>query len=86
MEKIIRAIKPDLCIFDPLQGYIPTEINMGSRNAMHSCLAPLITLGEELGTAFLIVCHTNKRTGAYDRSRLADSADIWDIARDDKSK
>lgn len=81
LEKVIRAIKPDLCIFDPLQGYIPAEINMGSRNAMRSCLAPLIALGEELGTAFLIVCHTNKRTGAADRSRLADSADIWDIAR-----
>ena len=54
---------------------------MASRNAMRSCLAPLVTLGEELGTAFLIICHTNKRTGAADRSRLADSADIWDIAR-----
>ena len=71
MEKVIRMIKPDLCIFDPLQGYIPAEVNMASRNTMRSCLAPLVTLGEELGTAFLIVCHTNKRTGAADRSRLA---------------
>jgi len=81
LEKILRAVKPDLCIVDPLQGYIPAEINMASRNAMRSCLAPLVTLGEELETAFLIICHTNKRTGAADRSRLADSADIWDIAR-----
>jgi hypothetical protein len=54
---------------------------MASRNAMRDCLAPLITLGEEVGTSFLIVCHTNKRKQASGRDRIADSADLWDIAR-----
>ena len=44
-------------------------------------MAPLISLGEEYGTTFLIVCHTNKRKGAYGRDRIADSADLWDISR-----
>ncbi len=81
MEKFIRYYKPALCVFDPVQGFIPPDINMGSRNAMRDCMAPLISLGEECGTAFLVVCHTNKRKGAYGRDRIADSADLWDISR-----
>lgn len=81
MAQIIRAFRPDICIFDPVQGFVPAGINMGSRNAMRDCMAPLIGLGEEVGTAFLVVCHTNKRMGASGRDRVADSADLWDISR-----
>lgn len=48
---------------------------------MRDCMAPLVSLGEECKTAFLIVCHTNKRKGASGRERIADSADLWDISR-----
>ncbi len=81
MARAIRAFKPTLCIFDPIQGFVPQDVNMGARNAMRDCMAPLIALGEELGTTFLVVCHTNKRKGAYSRSRISDSSDLWDIAR-----
>lgn len=81
MRQLIRYFKPALTVFDPVQGFIPPEINMGSRNAMRDCMAPLISLGEEVGTSFLVVCHTNKRKGAFGRDRIADSADLWDIAR-----
>lgn len=81
MEQFIKYFKPKLCVFDPVQGFIPPELNMGSRNAMRDCLAPLISLGEETGTTFLIICHTNKRKGAFGRDRIADSADLWDISR-----
>ncbi len=81
MASFIRRFRPALCVFDPVQGFIPPEINMGSRNAMRDCMAPLISLGEEYGTTFLIICHTNKRKGASGRDRIADTADLWDIAR-----
>ncbi len=81
MDKIIKHIKPTLCVFDPVQGFVPPEINMGSRNAMRDCTAPLISLGEETGTTFLVICHTNKRKGASGRDRIADSADLWDVSR-----
>lgn len=81
MERFIRHYHPALCVFDPIQGFIPPELNMGSRNAMRDCMAPLISLGEEIGTTFIIVCHTNKRKGASGRDRIADSADLWDVAR-----
>ena len=48
---------------------------------MRDCMAPLISLGEECGTTFLVICHTNKRKGAFGRDRIADSADLWDISR-----
>lgn len=81
MDDVIRHYMPALCVFDPVQGFIPPEINMGNRNAMRDCMAPLVGLGEDIKVASLIVSHTNKRKGAYGRDRIADSADLWDIAR-----
>lgn len=81
LTQVIEKYKPALCVFDPIQGYVPPDVNMGARNAMRDCLAPLITLGEETGCTFLIICHSNKRRGASGRDRISDSADIWDIAR-----
>ena len=81
LREPIAYFRPALCVFDPIQGFLPHGMNMGSRNEMRECMAPLIALGEEFGTTFLVVCHTNKRMGAADRSRLADSADLWDVAR-----
>lgn len=43
--------------------------NMGSRNEMRDCTAQLITIGEDIDITSLIVCHTNKRKGAYGRDR-----------------
>lgn len=81
MDRVLRYFKSAVCIFDPVQGFVPPDINMGSRNAMRDCMAPLISIGEDVGTTFLVICHTNKRKGASGRDRIADSADLWDIAR-----
>lgn len=81
LEEVLRHFKPIFCTFDPVQGFIPPRVNMGSRNEMRDCMAPLISLGEEIGTTSLVICHTNKRKGAFGRDRIADSADLWDIAR-----
>ena len=54
---------------------------MGQRNAMRDCLNPLIGLGEKYGTTFAIIMHTNKQAGTWGRKRMADSSDVWDIAR-----
>lgn len=81
MARFLRHFKFVLCAFDPVQGFIPPKVNMGSRNEMRDCMAPLVALGEELGTTFLVISHTNKRKGASGRDRIADSADLWDISR-----
>lgn len=81
LEVLIEQHRPALVIFDPVQSFIPPEVQMGQRNAMRNCLNPLIGWGEKYGCTFLIVVHTNKRQGVFGRNRVADSADIWDIAR-----
>ena len=81
LERVLRYFRPALCVFDPIQGFTPPRVNIGSRNEMRDCTAQLITIGEDINTTALIVCHTNKRKGACGRDRIADSADIWDIAR-----
>ena len=81
MKSLIVQSKPTLLILDPLQSFIPPEINMGSRNAMRDCLNVLIEYGEALGITTLILSHTNKRQNASGRDRIADSADLWDISR-----
>ena len=81
LEQLIEKHRPALCIFDPIQAFVPPDIRMGDRNAMRNCLAPLIGHGEKYGTTFLIVEHANKQSGVWGRKRIADSADIWDISR-----
>lgn len=81
LEALIKQYHPALCIFDPIQQFIPGNVKMAERNAMRRCLAPLNRFAELYGATFVIACHTNKRQGASGRTRLADSADLWDIAR-----
>lgn len=81
LKELIEEIKPDLLLFDPLQGFTPSNVNMSYRNAMRNLLAPLVGFGAKYGVTTLIVCHTNKRANAYGRNRMADTGDIWDIAR-----
>ena len=81
LEKLIEKHKPALCIFDPIQAFIDKKVKMSDRNAMRQEIEPLIKLGQKYGTTFLIVMHTNKQKNVWGRQRMADSADIWDVAR-----
>lgn len=81
LEKLVADNRPDLLVFDPLQGFIDGAIHMGERNAMRQCLSPLLALGDVYGVTTLIVMHTNKQSGVSGRSRFADSSDIYDLAR-----
>jgi hypothetical protein len=81
LASFVRERRPVLCVLDPIQAFLPPDINMGSRNAMRDCMDQLVALGAETGTAFLVVCHSNKRTGAAARNRVSDSSDLWDISR-----
>ena len=81
LEALIDRYHPVLCVFDPVQQFIPDRVKMAERNAMRRCLAPLKRLAEVYHTTFIIICHANKRDGASGRKRLADSSDLWDFAR-----
>ena len=81
MEYFLQSFQPEVVVLDPIQDFIPSDINMGSRNAMRHCMSPMATLAEELGTTVILIVHTNKSKAVYGRSRISDSADLWDIAR-----
>lgn len=81
LERLIKQERPALVIFDPLQSFLPPKLNMAKRNEMRDCLQNLHNLAEKYNSTFLVICHTNKQSGVFGRKRIADSADIWDIAR-----
>ncbi|MBR2592526.1 MAG: AAA family ATPase, partial [Oscillospiraceae bacterium] len=81
LEKLLDKYRPALCVFDPLQAFIDGHIKMADRNAMRQTMRSLIEWGKSYGTTFLIVMHTNKQLNVWGRNRMADSADLWDIAR-----
>lgn len=81
LKGLIEREKPAMVVFDPVQSFIPPNMNMGKRNEMRDCFNYLRELWEEFSCTFLIICHTNKQSGVFGRRRISDSADIWDIAR-----
>ena len=78
--KVLKA-GPLLLIVDPLQSFLPAGVEMASRNQMRSILLPLKAIAAAQQCAVLLVMHSNKKQGVSDRKRLADSSDIWDMAR-----
>ena len=72
---------PLLLIVDPLQSFLPAGVEMASRNQMRSILLPLKAIAAAQQCAVLLVMHSNKKQGVSGCARLADSSDIWDMAR-----
>ena len=81
LEKMIEEQRPAICIFDPVQAFYPNGASMTSRQQSREALDHLIRLGQQYNTAFLLVCHTNKRKTDDWRERISGSADLPDIAR-----
>ena len=81
LAKFAAKAGPLLLIVDPLQSFLPSDVEMASRNQMRGALLPLHAIAAKQGCAVLIVMHSNKKQGVSGRARLADSSDIWDMAR-----
>ena len=82
MNRVLCLTADDyLLIVDPLQSFLPAGVEMASRNQMRSILLPLKAIAAAQQCAVLLVMHSNKKQGVSDRKRLADSSDIWDMAR-----
>lgn len=81
LARTIRQYQPKLVIFDPLQSFTGRQINLSARNEVRAMLQPLAAVAEETSAAVVIVMHTNKMRTVAGRSRIADSSDLWDLAR-----
>ena len=81
LEKMIDSLRPGIVVFDPIQAFFPAGSSMTSRQQTRKVLDRLVLLGQEYNTAFLLVCHTNKKGTDDWRQRISGSADLPDIAR-----
>lgn len=81
LADFVDEAEPVLLILDPLQSFLPAAVEMASRNQMRGSILPLKGISTAKNLATLIVMHTNKKQGVSGRGRLADSSDLWDIAR-----
>lgn len=77
----IESVNPSLVVIDPIQSFLPPNVNMNSRQQMRGLLQKLRGMAQECGFSLLLVMHTNKGTGASGRNRLNGTADLWDAAR-----
>ncbi|MBQ7859869.1 MAG: AAA family ATPase, partial [Faecalibacterium sp.] len=78
---IVREARPKLIIVDPLQSFLDGSVEMSARNEMRSVAIPFQGVCREIEAAGIDVMHTNKRGNVSGRMRLADSSDMWDMAR-----
>lgn len=81
IERLCEKFKPQIIVFDPLQAFVNAKTDMASRSEMRHQFKALNALAEKYSTTFFIICHSNKRKNASGRDRIADSADVWDVAR-----
>ena len=81
LEKLIENEKPALVVFDPIQAFFPSGTSMSSRQQSRRALDRLVQMGQKYNTAFLLVCHTNKKKTDDWREKISGSADLPDIAR-----
>ena len=78
---IIRSMDPALVVIDPIQSFLPPDVDMNNRQKMRGLLQSLQEKARQGGFAILLVTHSNKSTGAAGRNRLNGSGDLWDDAR-----
>lgn len=83
LKDLIEVNGIDVLFLDPLQAFLEDKIDMSKRNQMRKALASLkeIHASDNGSLSTIILMHSNKRENAFGRSRMADSADIWDISR-----
>lgn len=78
---IIEKHNYDIVVLDPIQAFLGENVNMAKRNDIRQNLNILNLYAQKYGITFIIVVHTNKSLNTYGRQRMADSADMWDLAR-----
>lgn len=81
LADFVDTIEPILVLVDPLQSFLHGNVDMGSRNQIRRTMTPLQAINIKNRCSTLVSMHTNKKQGVSGRGRLADSSDLWDIAR-----
>ncbi len=81
IEEVIRKTNAKLLILDPLQSFIPQDVDMQSAAKMRMILGKLGNIAKENGCAVVLVGHMTKAQGNKSLYRGLGSIDIPAIAR-----
>jgi hypothetical protein len=81
LEEAIRDLRPDLIVIDPLQAFIPGNVDLHRANEVREALAGISKLAERYSFALLIVFHLNKSTQSKAIHRILGSIDLAAGAR-----
>lgn len=81
IEQIMKALKPALMIFDPLQAYLGADVDMHRANQIRPVLSRIAALAEQYDCAVLLIMHNSKMTQNKALHRALGSIDIPAVAR-----
>lgn len=81
IESSIRETGARVLIVDPLQAFIPSDIDMQNATKMRSILRKLATTAERTRCAIILIGHMNKDSSAKNLYRGLGSIDIAAISR-----
>lgn len=81
IETAIQQTGAKLFIIDPIQAFIPPDIDMQSATKMRIILRNLASVAEKYGCAVILIGHMNKGAGVKTLYRGLGSIDIAAIAR-----
>lgn len=65
LDDFVDTCEPILIIIDPLQSFLPSDLEMGSRNQMRGITVPLKSISNRRNCSSLISMHTNKKQGVF---------------------
>ena len=81
LEQAIKNLSAKLLILDPLQSFIPQDVDMQSAAKMRAVMRKLAKLAERYQCAIVMIGHMNKNEGGKKLYRGLGSIDIAAIAR-----
>lgn len=81
LPKLFEKVRPELVIFDPMQSYIGSDVDMHRANQTRPLLTHINALAKTYNFALIIVCHINKMTNQEIGDRIIGSQDIKGAAR-----
>ena len=82
IENAMKATRPALMIFDPLQAYLGADVNMNAANEVRPILSRIAKLAETYNTAVILIMHNSKMSSVNKALyRALGSIDIPGAAR-----
>lgn len=81
LEEAVSESKAKLVIFDPIQSFIPDNVDMMNAANMRGIMNRLTRIAENCKCAIVLICHLNKGAGGKNLYRMLGSIDIAAAAR-----